>query len=236
MSSFSVHRAAQEGQTGLVKSLITQDPNVVISKDADGRTPLHWAAMTDNLAILQNILSHHPQVDAQDESGWTPLMIAASAGQVQAVHELVDAGADVNATNHKGQTPLFYAASKNHLSIGRYLIQKGADINTKDRASQTPLHRAATTGSVSLLQLLLNPPEGRPKTRLNTADRAGMTPLHLAMESGHGEAAVALIEAGADRERQNSENQVPEEIDGVGGEEQKRVRQYVVSRVGPRDE
>jgi ankyrin repeat protein len=32
--------------------------------------------MTDNLSILQNILSHHPQVDAQDESGWTPLMIA----------------------------------------------------------------------------------------------------------------------------------------------------------------
>jgi 26S proteasome non-ATPase regulatory subunit 10 len=75
-----------------------------------------------------------------------------------------------------------------------------------------------------------------------------MTPLHLALESGHGEAAVVLIEAGADRERvsaradsplcaqQNSENQVPEEIDGVGGEEQKKVRSYVVSRVGPRDE
>lgn len=29
----------------------------------------------------------------------------------------------------------------------------------------------------------------------------GNTALHLAMESGHGEAAVTLIEAGADRER-----------------------------------
>jgi 26S proteasome non-ATPase regulatory subunit 10 len=35
--------------------------------------------------------------------------------------------------------------------------------------------------------------------------------------------------------QENSENQVAEEIDGVGGEEQRRVRQYVVSRVGPRD-
>lgn len=52
-----------------------------------------------------------------------------------------------------------------------------------------------------MLNLLLNPPEGRPRTRLNTSDRAGNTPLHLAMESGHGEAAVVLIEAGADRER-----------------------------------
>lgn len=46
-------------------------------------------------------------------------------------------------------------------------------INAKDRASQHPLHRAATTGNNAFLQLLLNPPEGRPKTRLNTADRAG---------------------------------------------------------------
>lgn len=31
--------------------------------------------------------------------------------------------------------------------------------------------------------------------------RTGNTPLHLAIESGHGEAAVTLLEAGADRER-----------------------------------
>lgn len=33
----------------------------------------------------------------------------------------------------------------------------------------------------------------------------------------------------------NSEGQVPEEIDGVGGQEQKNVRAYIVSKVGPRD-
>ena len=48
-----------------------------------------------------------------------------------------------------------------------------AQINAKDRASQHPLHRAATTGSEAFLRILLNPPEGRPKTRLNGADRAG---------------------------------------------------------------
>ena len=34
MSSLSVHRAAQEGQTGLVKSLLSQDPKLANSKDA----------------------------------------------------------------------------------------------------------------------------------------------------------------------------------------------------------
>lgn len=64
----------------------------------------------------------------------------------------------------------------------------------------------------------------------------GNTPLHLAMESGHGDAAVVLIEAGADRERSNSEGQVAEEIEGVGGQEQNKVREYVASKVGRRTE
>jgi 26S proteasome non-ATPase regulatory subunit 10 len=34
----------------------------------------------------------------------------------------------------------------------------------------------------------------------------------------------------------NVDGQVAEEIEGVGGEEQKRVRQFVVSKVGPRDQ
>ncbi|KAF8589899.1 ankyrin [Ramaria rubella] len=135
-------------------------------------------------------------------------------------------------TNDKGLTPLHYAASKSRVSIGKMLISHGADINAKDRANQHPLHRAATTGSIGFVSLLLNPPEGAPKTRLNTADRIGNTPLHLAMESAHAEAAVLLIEAGADRHRSNHDGQTPEELEGVGGQEQKRARDYVIDRVG----
>lgn len=57
--------------------------------------------------------------------------------------------------------------------IANVYLYSATQINAKDRASQHPLHRAATTGNNAFLQLLLNPPEGRPKTRLNTADRAG---------------------------------------------------------------
>ncbi|KAH9170637.1 ankyrin repeat-containing domain protein [Lactarius sanguifluus] len=126
-----------------------------------------------------------------------------------------------------------YAASKSRIEIGRFLISRGADINARDKANQHPLHRAATTGSTGFVTLLLHPPEGSPKTRLNTGDRIGNTPLHLAMESAHGETAALLIEAGADRSRVDMDEQTAEQIDGVGGVEQRRARAYVVDRCGP---
>ncbi|KZT07607.1 ankyrin, partial [Laetiporus sulphureus 93-53] len=127
-----------------------------------------------------------------------------------------------------------YAASKSRVDIGRLLIARGADINAKDKANQNPLHRAATTGSIGFISILLNPPEGSPKTRLNTADRVGNTPLHLAMESAHAEAACLLIEAGADRTRENLDGEMPEDLEGVGGQEQRRAKAYVVERCGKR--
>ncbi|KAF9223333.1 ankyrin [Gyrodon lividus] len=133
-----------------------------------------------------------------------------------------------------------YAASKSRIEIGRYLVQRGADvrdfcqINARDKANQLPLHRAATTGSTGFISLLLHPPEGvTAKPRLNTGDRVGNTPLHLAMESVHAEAAVLLIEAGADRGRTNIEDVTPESVEGVGGEEQRRARKYVIDHCGP---
>jgi 26S proteasome non-ATPase regulatory subunit 10 len=73
--------------------------------------------------------------------------------------------------------------------------------------------------------------------------------LHLAMESAYAEAAVLLINAGADRSRVSSERkkgegktddaqenldqETAEQMEGVGGQEQKRARAYVLERCGP---
>ncbi|TIB10529.1 hypothetical protein E3P89_02780 [Wallemia ichthyophaga] len=169
------------------------------------------------------LLERGAKVDIEDGLGWTPLMIASSAGSLEIVDMLIKNGASVNHVNNKGQASLHYAASKNHATIAHLLLEKGADVNVKDKANQHPLHRAATTGNGDIIKLLISPPNAQHKTRLNTADRLGNTPLHLAMESGHASTAIPLINAGADRERQNFDQQTPLEIEGVGGQEQRRV-------------
>jgi 26S proteasome non-ATPase regulatory subunit 10 len=69
------------------------------------------------------------------------------------------------------------------------------------------------------------------------------------MDSAHAEAAVLLIEAGADRSRvsnidfiqylcphcetqMNQEQETPEDMQGVGGVEQTRAKQYIIERCG----
>jgi len=233
MSLPGIHVAAQNKQLSLVRLLATENPKLINETDLDGRTPLHWAASVGATETAGYLIDQKADVDKVDASGWAALHIAVSAGHLDVVRELVGAGADVNQRNDKGITPLHYAASKSRIDIGKYLIQRGADINARDKANQLPLHRAATTGSTGFISLLLHPEGATTKPRLNTGDRVGNTPLHLAMESAHAAAAVLLIEAGADRGRANLEDVTPENVDGVGGEEQRRAKQYVIDHCGP---
>ncbi len=181
-------------------------------------------------------------LETKDESGWTPLMIASSAGNLAAATELLARGADAQTTNPRGLTPLHYAASKGHADLARALLAHGAAVNARDNAKQVPMHRAASAGHDAFVKVLLRPPpraEGvtppqHEKTRINPQDRAGNTPLHLAMESANGSTAVLLLEAGVDRERTNNEGKAAEDIDGVGGQAQQRVRDYVIQSYGPR--
>lgn len=228
----SVHSAAQTNQFSLLRALVTENPELVNSLDADERTPLHWAASSGSVDITRFLVDQKAEIDRHDNSGWTALHIAVSAGHEDVVQELIGAGADVNEKNDKGITPLHYAASKSRIEIGRLLISRGADINARDKANQHPLHRAATTGSVGFIRLLLDSSTPSNKLRLNTGDRLGNTPLHLAMDSAHAEAAVILINAGADRSRTNLDGEAPEDVSGVGGSEQKNARQHIINQCG----
>ncbi|CAD6891259.1 unnamed protein product [Tilletia caries] len=255
--SVDLHRLAREGQYGLLTQHLTSTDaspkevkRLVNARDADQRTVLHWilssptsgsgSGGTSGANALTLLIQLGAEVESKDESGWTPLMSAASAGSLDYARLLLESGASPKATNLRSLTPLHYAASKGHTDVGRLLLEYGADVNARDGAKQTALHRAASAGRDAFVKVLLAPPARRDggvheKTRVNPQDRLQNTPLHLAFDSGHGSTAVLLIEeGGADRDRTNEDNLVPEEIEGLGGQAQMRVRSFVQSVVGPR--
>ncbi|KAI1265263.1 ankyrin repeat-containing domain protein [Xylariaceae sp. FL1019] len=102
---WAMHAAARDGKLSLFESLLNTDPKSAQRKDRDGRFPLHWAASSNQHAIVV-LLSEQKAFDpdAQDDSGWSALMIAASIKDGDAVVDtLLQRGADVNQKNHNGQ-------------------------------------------------------------------------------------------------------------------------------------
>ena len=55
------------------------------TRDADGRTPLHHAAIAGDVESIAQILAQGANIEAVDDAKWTPLICAASAGRAGAV-------------------------------------------------------------------------------------------------------------------------------------------------------
>jgi len=89
----------------------------LLDKGADvnkpGWTPLHYAATSGQLQILNLLLEHHAYIDAASPNGSTPLMMAAMYGTPSAVKLLLEAGADPLLKNDLGLTAIDFAQRAN---------------------------------------------------------------------------------------------------------------------------
>ena len=77
--------------------------------DGEGATPLHRAAINNNLAIAEYLIQEGANLDAADNHGFTPLCHALRHGRVETARMLLDAGADPHVVTKAGLTPLTIA-------------------------------------------------------------------------------------------------------------------------------
>lgn len=216
INASDISRAVMEGNVGIVKNLLADDPKLALTKDEDSRTPLHWAASFQNVELVKILLNpsqfqkdsnNKPIVvdidDYLDDSNWTPLHIAASAGNIEVFRELAthEPTPDVDLQNSTGQTCLHYAVSKNFPYMVEFLLKDlKASARIKDKKGQLPLHRAAAIGSMKITQLLIEVG----KSPINTIDMFGMSALHHALAEGHADLALQLVKYGADWKQETS--------------------------------
>jgi len=67
------------------------------ARDNEGATPLHRAAINNNLAIAELLIERGADVDARDATGFTPLMHACRFARRETALMLIAAGADAAA-------------------------------------------------------------------------------------------------------------------------------------------
>lgn len=142
-------------------------------------TPLHGAAESGNVELIQTLLNAGAYVDAKDEFEESPLFYAIRSNILPAMETLIQFEADVNLNNDIGETPIFEAVYYADSISLEWLIEAGADVKHQDDGGDTPLHRAAAEGNITLAKILIQ----------NGADEKvknleGMTPEDMARSEG----------------------------------------------------
>ncbi|KAM7422340.1 hypothetical protein PAMA_010414 [Pampus argenteus] len=141
----------------LLKTVGTQIAKI---SDTKGRTPLHAAAYSGNVAGLQLVLAQGAEVNAVDHCGCSALMVAANCGHTMAVEFLLHkAKPDLTLVDVNNNTALHLACSKGHEMCALLILGEINDlflINATNSALQMPLHIAARKGLATVVQVLLS--------------------------------------------------------------------------------
>ena len=215
-----LHVASRSAQAAAVRELLEAgaEANAIATT---GATPLHFAAASGSAGAVAALLDHGADADAREPVwGQTPLMFAAAEARAGAIKVLLERGADPELTGGVVDVAARNEADREESRRRRERVAalrggravepwaapapsaSGAQPATVEPAAVEPLSaeaRAAMAAAeaAAIEADLLEEPEP-----LGFADlvgtHGGLTALLLAARDGHAEAALALIEGGAD--------------------------------------
>ena len=134
-----LHKSASLGFEHLCALLIQKgaDPN---RKDAEGRTPLHYAV---NVRTCATLLQAGALVNEVDTMGRTPLHYATNIQSSESesrdlCNYLIFNGASIDCKDHRNATALHFAAAVGNIDACRILVKYHADIDAEDDNGDTP--------------------------------------------------------------------------------------------------
>jgi ankyrin repeat protein len=147
--------------------------------EAQGWTPLHFAAARGNLPFIRHLDFAVCNVNAVDDDDVTPLHLAARSGHAPVVEFLAAVpNVDLAFRNKNGDTPLHEAVCGNAESVAALIAQPGVDVNATQTVGLTPLHCAVIKQQPEIVRLLAECEQ----VNVNSPDAQLRTPLHLAAE------------------------------------------------------
>lgn len=203
----AILRAAEDGDGAAVQRLLSQDPGLVHATDDHLKTPLHWAAERDHLAVAAMLLDAGADLQATTSWGATPFDWAATMGSSKVADLLLERGAqgmNLLAAASLGKLDLVRAFldSASHLeSLAKQPLPSEPDdhwiadsARMKGDVVSDAFYRACRNGHIQVAALLLE--RG---ADVNAKGVFGGTGLHWAAINGHKDAVAFLVAHGADR-------------------------------------
>lgn len=194
-----MHIAATKWDLQTFKQFVATPPDRNLNlSDGNGETALHIAARSENIDIVEYLLSiPSTAVNARDKMGRTSLHLACEKGHIEIVKRLlIHPSIYVNAPDRESSKPLHLACGKGHLEVvWALLANKQTKVEAENEDGFTPLHIASlsTFGEPIVCELLRAGIDVNRQVRVT-----GATALHFASLKGHFKTVLSLLEHGAD--------------------------------------
>jgi hypothetical protein len=216
-----------QGYTALHHAAIIQDPKYVDkvlelngtcvnTRDANGNTPLHHAALHGNLHIAQVIANQVASLDVKNNFGETPLLLAAQSGNLAQVLTLTNnkvhiLGASADAVDNRGRTLLMMAAIGGNLDLLNVIISQMKRPNRDFSFTRVGLNDVDHTGCSALMHAAIHgnwelvPNLAIAGANFLIQDTDGYSCLHYAAEQGEDETVLALCDGKANLDLQDAQ-------------------------------
>jgi ankyrin repeat protein len=214
-----LHLASKGGHAPVVQALLEAGADANAATGTGGATALHFAAAAGSAPAVTALLDRGADVNAREASwGQTPLMFAAAANRVAAVKVLMERGADAAITAKVVDLPSLVAVDGAAKRRQRQVLAAlRGDGNARPTPSQIEASmEAAEEVQRNNLKVEAGPgggdadDEGVAGYPEQVGTQGGMTALLYAVRQGHVEAALALLDAGADiNQRKAGDNASP---------------------------
>ncbi len=161
--------------------------------DADGGrfTPLVYAARSNALDVVRQLLEAGADVNQVTGYGWSPLLAATQNRNYQLGAFLIENGADVNIANDGGWTPLYLATDNRNIEDGDYPVR---DPDMDDMEYITLLLESGADTNARMVDST----ETRTVFTNQWLDEEGATAFFRASQSGDIDLMHLLLEYGAD--------------------------------------
>jgi ankyrin repeat protein len=163
-------RDSWHGRPEAVMTLLANgaDPRLA---DAEGRTPLHGAALSVDPAVAALLLDAGAPLDPVDREGWSALGVACANGNWRQAKFLLERGAR---PEPEGGQPALLAASggEDDAAGARLLLKLKARVDARGRLNRSALHVACLAGNAEIAQALIEA-----GADVNARDEQGVSPL-----------------------------------------------------------